>query len=121
MSKTCAACRHPRRAQLDEALRSGIPYRELTERFGISKSALSRHRADHLNPVPVVPIAAPPATPPIKAAPVTEPRPESVRTVPNESDICRYCFKTGAGYEWFINYRHVWAHGCGREWDGPSS
>lgn len=46
----CTACLHPEKNTIDTALRKGTPsLRELAGRFGISKSALDRHRK-HIDP-----------------------------------------------------------------------
>jgi hypothetical protein len=40
----CILCRHERRQEIDEALTTEVPLRELAEKYGVSKSTLSRHR-----------------------------------------------------------------------------
>jgi hypothetical protein len=41
-------CDHPERHSIDEALVSGTPYRSVAKRFGLSESAVYRHKAEHL-------------------------------------------------------------------------
>lgn len=45
MPQTCRICRHPQRLQIEQALLSGTALRNIAEQFGISKTALFRHRA----------------------------------------------------------------------------
>lgn len=44
MPPTCRTCRSPKRPDIDKALLSGVPMRNMVERFGTSLGALSRHR-----------------------------------------------------------------------------
>jgi len=48
MARKCTVCEHPQREVVDGALLRNVPYRELTGQFGLSKSALHRHR-QHLS------------------------------------------------------------------------
>jgi len=48
MTKTCNACAHDRRSELDAALSRGEPYSELAREFGVSQGQLRRHRKAHL-------------------------------------------------------------------------
>jgi len=48
LSKPCAACEHPERAAIDEALARAEPYRELARRFSVSIGQLKRHRKGHM-------------------------------------------------------------------------
>lgn len=48
MPRTCTICRHPDRALIDDALLAGTPYRAVAGRYHVSKSALERHKAEHL-------------------------------------------------------------------------
>ena len=41
--KTCAICNHPRRAEIDRLLVEKVSLRDIAGRFGVSRSALSRH------------------------------------------------------------------------------
>jgi hypothetical protein len=44
MVKRCSVCNHPSRLQIDHGLVTGVPYRNLAGQFGLSPSALCRHR-----------------------------------------------------------------------------
>ncbi|HEY1387189.1 MAG TPA: hypothetical protein VGF38_01495 [Ktedonobacterales bacterium] len=44
MPRTCTVCSHSQRAQIDAALVSGTPYRDIAGRFQVSKTAVERHR-----------------------------------------------------------------------------
>lgn len=49
MANVCSICTHPDRKELDRLLVSrGASYRDIARRFGVSKSALARHRKEHL-------------------------------------------------------------------------
>lgn len=48
MPRVCTICTHERRGEIDRALVGGTPYRDVSGRFGTSKSALERHKAEHL-------------------------------------------------------------------------
>ena len=41
-------CDHPQRHSIDEALVSGALYRRVAKRFGLSESAVYRHKTEHL-------------------------------------------------------------------------
>lgn len=57
MSRPCSVCGNPARREVDAALLAGEPYRDIVARCpGISRSALSRHRA-HLLPTDPLPAA----------------------------------------------------------------
>ncbi len=45
--KTCAVCSHPSRAEIDRLLVEKVSLRDIAGRFGVSRSALSRH-AGHI-------------------------------------------------------------------------
>jgi len=45
MARPCTVCRHPRREEIDGALVSGEPLRNIVERCSVSLGALSRHKA----------------------------------------------------------------------------
>ncbi len=49
MARPCTVCRHPQRAEIDQALVAGASFRDVAGRFGTSKSALERHRREHLS------------------------------------------------------------------------
>ena len=45
----CSVCSHPQKRQIDEALLiSTTPLRTIADQFGVSKTALLRHKADHI-------------------------------------------------------------------------
>jgi hypothetical protein len=48
MPRRCTVCGHPERHSIDEALVSGAPYRSVAKRFGLSESAVYRHKTEHL-------------------------------------------------------------------------
>jgi hypothetical protein len=48
MPRTCTICTHPERATIDKALVNGQPYRDIAGHYGTSKTALQRHKDDHL-------------------------------------------------------------------------
>jgi transposase-like protein len=48
MPRRCTVCDHPQRHGIDEALVSGAPYRSVAKRFGLSESAVYRHKTEHL-------------------------------------------------------------------------
>jgi len=49
MPRTCTVCTHPERAAIDDALVSGRdPLRTIADQWSVSKTALIRHKADHL-------------------------------------------------------------------------
>lgn len=56
MPRPCTACVHDQRAEIDAALVSGTSLRKIAERFGVSSTALHRHR-DHVSAA-VVAVAA---------------------------------------------------------------
>jgi RimJ/RimL family protein N-acetyltransferase len=48
MPRRCTVCDHLQRHSIDEALVSGGPYRSVAKRFGLSDSAVYRHKTKHL-------------------------------------------------------------------------
>src|SRR3712207_3895958 len=48
MPRRCTACDHPERHSIDGALVTGAPYRSVAKRFGLSESAVYRHKTEHL-------------------------------------------------------------------------
>ena len=48
MPRRCSVCDHPERAAIDAALVEGVSYRDIARQWGVSKDAVSRHKADHL-------------------------------------------------------------------------
>ncbi len=49
MPRVCTLCSHEDREEIDAALVLGRPSRELAEQYGLSGSAVRRHRLDHLS------------------------------------------------------------------------
>ena len=48
MARVCTICEHPGLDDIDQALGAGDPAREVATRFGLSDSAMFRHRRAHL-------------------------------------------------------------------------
>lgn len=48
MARTCTVCTHPDRPAIDQMLLNSKPYRDIAGHTGLSRSALVRHKADHL-------------------------------------------------------------------------
>jgi transposase-like protein len=48
MPRRCTVCDHPQRHGIDEALVTGAPYRSVAKQFGLSESAVYRHKTEHL-------------------------------------------------------------------------
>jgi hypothetical protein len=48
MPRRCTVCDHPERHAIDETLVTGAPYRSVAKRFGLSESAVYRHKSEHL-------------------------------------------------------------------------
>jgi hypothetical protein len=48
MSRVCTVCGHPDREAIEGALVAGETYRTIADRSGLSKTALIRHKAEHL-------------------------------------------------------------------------
>src|SRR3712207_7785106 len=48
MPRRCTVCDHSERHGIDEALVTGAPYRSVAKRFGLSESAVYRHKTEHL-------------------------------------------------------------------------
>jgi hypothetical protein len=48
LPRTCTVCSHPAREAIDEALVEGVAFPALAAKYGVSKDALSRHKAKHL-------------------------------------------------------------------------
>jgi hypothetical protein len=46
--RTCTICSHPARETIDSSLVRRVSYRNISKRFGVSETALSRHLNDHL-------------------------------------------------------------------------
>src|SRR5215203_4427891 len=48
MPRRCTVCDYQERNGIDDALVSGAPYRSVARRFGLSESAVYRHKTEHL-------------------------------------------------------------------------
>ena len=48
MPNTCSICTHPQRAEIEKALVAGEPLRDIAGRCPASRSALHRHKQEHL-------------------------------------------------------------------------
>jgi transposase-like protein len=48
MPRRCTVCDHHEWHSIDEALVTGAPYRSVAKRFGLSESAVYRHKIEHL-------------------------------------------------------------------------
>jgi len=48
MPRRCTVCDDPERHSIDEILVTGAPYRSVAKHFGLSESAVYRHKTDHL-------------------------------------------------------------------------
>ena len=48
MPRKCLVCIQPEKQKIDEALIRGEPLRDIARRYNIDKSALSRHKKNHL-------------------------------------------------------------------------
>lgn len=48
MARTCTICSHSEREQIDREIIAGLPYRDISGRFALSKSAVERHAGDHI-------------------------------------------------------------------------
>ena len=59
LMRACNACDHPERAAIDSALLRGLSLRTVAGRYGISSSALYRHRRRHVDAPTVGDILAP--------------------------------------------------------------
>lgn len=49
MARTCTVCNHEDREEIDRELIAGVPYRDIAERHGVGRMAVSRHREAHLS------------------------------------------------------------------------
>lgn len=53
MGRTCTVCQHPERHAIERALVAGGALRDIAGQYGLTKSAVERHKAEHL-PVALV-------------------------------------------------------------------
>ncbi len=53
MTTRCRVCTHPRRAEIEGALRSGVSTRQVAVRYGVSRSSLDRHMGNGHSLAPV--------------------------------------------------------------------
>jgi transposase-like protein len=51
MSRVCGICEHPSRSEIDVSLLEGGTLRDIAARFGVSKSALHRHKQHPPSPL----------------------------------------------------------------------
>lgn len=79
----CSCCAHPDRSALDAALGSGVPLRTIAERFGVSKTALLRHRDNHLAET-LHPVSNPAASVWVRQRPATAQEPATLSLPPGE-------------------------------------
>ena len=49
MPRTCSICSHAERAEIDKALLTGDALRDIAGRFRVSKTAVDRHKREHLS------------------------------------------------------------------------
>jgi transposase-like protein len=48
MARTCTVCAHAQREAIDAALVAGASYRDVAGQYGLSKSAVERHKTEHI-------------------------------------------------------------------------
>ncbi|MCD6417829.1 hypothetical protein J7M00_03490 [bacterium] len=48
MPRKCTVCAHPERAEIDQAIVDGVPYRAIACRYGVGREAVRRHAKNHL-------------------------------------------------------------------------
>lgn len=48
MPRMCSICIHKERSSIDAQVLAQVPYEKIARQFGVSKTALSRHRSTHL-------------------------------------------------------------------------
>ncbi len=48
VGRPCTICIHAERVQIDREIIAGLPYRDISGRFEVSKSAVERHAGEHL-------------------------------------------------------------------------
>ena len=53
MTTRCRVCTHPRRAEIEAAIRSGVSLRQVAVRFGVARSSIDRHMGNGHSLAPV--------------------------------------------------------------------
>jgi len=48
MSRPCSICSHSERLEIDRLLLQGTSYRDIADRFGLSKTSVFRHKESHI-------------------------------------------------------------------------
>ncbi len=48
MGRKCSICQHPKVYEINQAIIAGDPYRDIAQKYGVSKDALYRHARSHL-------------------------------------------------------------------------
>lgn len=48
MARSCTVCKHPERDAIDRALVDGASLRDIAGQYGLTKSSVARHQAEHL-------------------------------------------------------------------------
>jgi len=48
MPRVCTVCTHPQRPEIDRAIVGDGTYRTIADRYGLSETALKRHKGEHL-------------------------------------------------------------------------
>ena len=51
MPRQCSICSHSTRTEIESALVAGTSLRDIAGQFGVSKTALGRHRSNHLGEI----------------------------------------------------------------------
>ena len=52
MARPCSICKHAARSDIEAAIIGGVPFRNITQRFATSISAISRHSTKHMKAIP---------------------------------------------------------------------
>ncbi|MGH3056612.1 MAG: hypothetical protein ACRDPP_00050 [Gaiellaceae bacterium] len=50
MARVCTICSHEQQSSIEAALLDGLPETSISAQYGVSRSALARHRKNHLSP-----------------------------------------------------------------------
>jgi hypothetical protein len=48
MPRACTICTHAERTAIDQELIAGLPFRDIAGRYGVAKSSVERHKAEHV-------------------------------------------------------------------------